>query len=325
MNNYTMGFRSPRPGKMGRDNGPMRLLWLALLAIVPAVEAQVTVSSSTITLPTWLEGPANPNPPFDQLNPAWAPSFYPYTWRTSFTDKKVDHAWRVHYLENEYLKCSFLPDLGGRLYTCFDKIGGRDMFYANTSVRKAWVGLRGAWVALGIEFNFPTGHSWVNVSPVDSAVRQNPDGSATVVVSSVDRVTGMQWRVDSTLRPGVDVLEQKITLYNPTSVRHSYFWWSTAAVPLEDESTTFVMPATLSGTHGFTEVDTWPVNSAGVNLSVVGNHKGQTTAFAYGSREPFLAIYQPKSRSGTIHYAEVSDLPGKKIWSWGPDPENGNS
>jgi tetratricopeptide (TPR) repeat protein len=304
---------------------PIRILWLAVLAGFSAVEAEVVVSSDTMAMPTWLEGPANPNPPFDQLNPSWAPSFYPYTWRTSFTEKKLDHSWRVHYLENEYLKCIFLPDLGGRLYTCLDKINGRDMFYANPSVKKAYIGLRGAGAALGIEFNFPVGHSWVTVSPVDSAVRQNPDGSATVVISSVDRVTGMQWRVDSTLRPRIDLLEQKVTLYNPSSVRHSYYWWSTAAVPVDDDSTTFIMPAALSATHDFTEVDTWPVNSAGVNVSVVGNHKAQTAVFAHGSQEPFLAIYQPKSRSGTIHYADVADVSGKKIWSWGHDPNNGNA
>ena len=57
------------------------------------------------------------------------------------------------------------------------------MFYANPSAKKAFVGLRGAWAALGVEYNFPSGHSWVTVSPVDSAIRQNPDGSATVVIS----------------------------------------------------------------------------------------------------------------------------------------------
>ena len=35
---------------------------------------------------------------------------YPYTLRNNLTSRRVDHAWRAIYLENEYLKCSVLPD-----------------------------------------------------------------------------------------------------------------------------------------------------------------------------------------------------------------------
>jgi hypothetical protein len=90
-------------------------------------------------------------------------------------------------LENEYLFCRVLPDLGGHLYSCRDKINNTEMFYANPVIRKSWVGLRGAWVALGIEFNFPVGHSLVSVSPVSYRTQQHPDGSAGVWVADIDR------------------------------------------------------------------------------------------------------------------------------------------
>ena len=32
-----------------------------------------------------------------------------------------------------------------------------------------------------------------------------------------------------------------------------------------------------------------------------------------------------ESRSGTIHYADTADEPGKKIWSWGHSPNDGNA
>jgi len=52
---------------------------------------------------------------------------------------------RAIYLENEYLKCSVLPDIGGHLYTCLDKISGKSMFYANPSIKKGSHRYRGAW------------------------------------------------------------------------------------------------------------------------------------------------------------------------------------
>ena len=42
---------------------------------------------------------------------------YPYTLRDNLTDRRTDHAWRAVFLENEYLKCSVLPDIGGHIYT----------------------------------------------------------------------------------------------------------------------------------------------------------------------------------------------------------------
>ena len=121
--------------------------------------------------------------------------------RTSPTGARSTR-WRTLNLENEHLKVVVLPDLGGHLYSCVDKSNGADMFYANGSIKKARVAYRGAWTALGIEFNFPVSHNWVTVSPVDYALQRNPDGSASVWVGNQDRVYGMQWRVALTLRPG---------------------------------------------------------------------------------------------------------------------------
>ena len=92
---------------------------------------------------------------------------YPYTARTNLTDRRANRAWRTLELENEYLKLVVLPDLGGRIYSCVDKATGAEMFYANPSIKYADVAYRGAWVALGVEFNFPVSHNWATVSPVD--------------------------------------------------------------------------------------------------------------------------------------------------------------
>lgn len=102
------------------------------------------------------------------------------------------HAWRAVYLENEYLKCTVLPDLGGHIYTCVDKINGKPMFYANPSFKKALIGYRGAWSAFGVEFNFPVSHNWVSLSPVDWSYGKGTDGSASVTVGNLDRVYGME-------------------------------------------------------------------------------------------------------------------------------------
>src|SRR5215469_16910839 len=82
------------------------------------VGAQVKAWQGSITLPTYEEGEPDSNPPFDvysttQFN-------YPYTLRKNLTGQKAEHVWRAVFLENEYLKCSVLPEIGGHVYTCID-------------------------------------------------------------------------------------------------------------------------------------------------------------------------------------------------------------
>src|SRR3954453_10898865 len=104
--------------------------------------AQVRAWQGTLTLPTYEEGLPDPNPPFDQFT---TNRFnYPYPLRNNLKSRRVDHAWRAVFLENEYLKCSVLPDIGGHLYTCWDKISCKPMFYANPSIKKAAIAYRGA-------------------------------------------------------------------------------------------------------------------------------------------------------------------------------------
>jgi len=290
---------------------------LAVLAFPLA--AQVRVWEGTLTLPTYQEGLPDVNPPFDLF--ATTRFNYPYTIRDKLTGQKVEQKWRALFLENEYLKCSVLPDIGGHLYSCTDKVNGAEMFYANPTIKKALIGYRGAWAAFGIEFNFPVSHNWVSMSPVDFATVQHPDGSASVWVANIDRAYGMQWRVELKLRPASNLLEQAVRLYNRSDVRHRFYWWNNAAVEVWDD-TRVLYPMRFSASHGFTYVDTWPVNHAGLDLSVVANQTGGTVSeFIHASREPFMGLYHPRTRAGLVHYAEWRELPAKKIWTWGSDAE----
>ena len=281
--------------------------------------AQVRVWQGTFTLPTYEEGAPDPNPAFDQY--ANGRFNYPYTLRNSLSDRRTDHAWRAVFLENEYLKCWVLPDLGGRLHTCTDKISGQPMFYANPSIKKAAISYRGAWAAFGIEFNFPVSHNWVSLSPIDFAFRTNNDGSASVVVGNVDRVYGMQWSVELVLRPHSTVLEQRVSLNNRSDVRHRFYWWNNAGVQVWDDSR-IQYPMRFTASHGFREVAPWPVQADGTDLSVVRNQtKGPVSLFVHASREPFMGVWHTHTDTGTAHYADYAELPAKKIWSWGSDAD----
>ncbi|HUE20818.1 MAG TPA: DUF5107 domain-containing protein [Bryobacteraceae bacterium] len=297
----------------------MRTYFVLLTLTVPLAHAQVRVWQATLTLPTYEEGAPDPNPPFDAFSTSRFS--YPYTLRENLTNHPVPHAWRAVYLENEYLTCSVLPDIGGHVYTCLDKIAGQPMFYANPSIKKANIGYRGAWAAFGIEFNFPVSHNWVSMSPVQFSFANHPDGSASVWVGNIDRVYGMEWLVELRLRPGSTVLEERVALNNRSDVRHRFYWWNNAGIEVKDDSRIYY-PMRFTASHGFTDVDTWPVDSTGKDLSLIRNQTdGPVSRFVHGSREPFMGVWRPDTNSGTVHFADYAELPAKKIWSWGVDAD----
>ncbi|MGB7436240.1 MAG: DUF5107 domain-containing protein [Candidatus Acidiferrum sp.] len=280
----------------------------------------VRVWQDTIELPTYEEGLPDENPPFDQFVTNGRYN-YPYTIRENLTNRVAPRRWRTLNLENEYLKCVILPDLGGHVYRCIDKRNGADLFYANPSLKFARIAYRGVWAAYGIEFNFPVSHNWMTASPVDFSTTTAPDGSASVWIRNIDRVYGMEWCVELTLHPGQALLEQKTTLYNPAAERHRFYWWTNAGVQVWDDSRLYY-PQQFSVFHGYTDLDTWPVDRNGVDLSLVGNHKfGAVSRFSFASNEPYMGVYHPKTNAGVVHYSTRNDLAAKKVFSWGSDPE----
>jgi len=291
---------------------------MSALAAFAAPAAPASARLEVLALPTYLENAPDPNPQFDQLR-AGLRLFYPYPFRDRLSAQKATVPWRAVVLENVHLRCTVLPDLGGHIYSCVDKLSGQSLFYANRSIKKALVGYRGAWSAFGVEFNFPVSHNPMSMAPVDFAFGERADGSASVTVGNIDRVSGMQWFVELVLRPGRAVLEQQVTLVNRSSVRHRYYWWTNAAVEVWDDSR-IQYPMRFTEGHGLSDIDTWPVNSAGVDLSLIANQQhGSVSRFVHGSREAFCGVYHPRTDTGVVHYAAYAELPGKKIWSWGCD------
>ncbi len=285
---------------------------LGIVLVQPSYAAQVRVRQGTIGIPTYLLGPPDPNPPFPLVN---SHNIYPYTALDDLTAARKTLNYQAIYLENEYLKATILPGLDGRVYSLYDKVAKREVFYRNNVIKYGLVGLRGAWISGGIEFNFPNGHTTDTVSPVDRCIRQNPDGSATVTVGDVDQVSNMYWQVALTLRPGVARLEQRVTLLNSTSLPELYWWWANASVPATPDMQ-FIYPMREANPHSHTEIWTFP-DWKGVDYSWYKNVRHATSLFGVDVHRDFFGAYYHKADDGVIHVADYHQVYGKKTWTWG--------
>ncbi len=287
----------------------------ALAQEPPRPDARVW--EAPLMLPTYELGPPDPNPPlFDRARTRGRPS-YPYPLLDSLTNKRVDKTYRAVFLENEYLRVTVLPELGGKLYAIYDKTAGRDTLYTNHVVKYAMVGIRGAWTSGGIEWNFPDGHTLTTVSPVDYVTRMEEDGSAVVVVGDTERAQRMQWAVAIRLRPGRKVVETEVTLNNRRETPGRYWFWATAAAKATDDMR-FIYPMREAYPHAFWPVFSFPKHN-GVDLSAYREVTNYLSLFARDSRRDFFGIYYEKSDWGIAHVANRHELPGKKTWTWGTD------
>ena len=95
------------------------------------------------------------------------------------------------------------------------------------------------------------------------------------------------------LRPKSTVLEQRVTLSNRSDVRHRFYWWNNAGVQVWDDSK-IEYPMRFTASHGFTEVEPWPVDSSGRDLSIIHNQtSGPVSLFVHGSREAVHGRVEP--------------------------------
>jgi len=287
--------------------------WLFALLALPLAAEPARVWQQPLIIPTYELGPPDPLPAFAHARRARP--VYPYAMLDALTNRRVEKTYQAVLLENEYLKVTVLPELGGHLYAIYDKTAGRDVLYTNHVVKYAMVGIRGAWISGGIEWNFPDGHTVTTVSPVDYVMRTEPDGAAVVVVGDTERIQRMQWAVAIRLRPGIKVVETEVRLNNRREVPGRYWFWATAAAPAADDLR-FVYPMREAYPHVFWPVFSFPIHR-GVDLGAYRSVPNALSLFARNSFRDFMGIYYERSDRGVVHVADYREVPGKKTWTWG--------
>lgn len=282
-----------------------------------------------VVIPTYEVGEPEKNPIFLEKRVYQGSSgrVYPYPVIESISDEKVDREYNAIYLENEYIKVMVLPELGGRIQMAYDKIRRRHFVYYNHVIKPALVGLAGPWISGGIEFNWPQHHRPSTYMPVDSLIRENGDGSVSVIVSENERMTHQKGMARFTLYPGKAYLEIEGTLYNPTDMPQTFLWWANPAVAVNDYYQS-VFPPDINAVfdHGKRAVSSFPIAtgtyykmdySAGVDISNYRNIKVPTSYMGVNSRFNFEGGYENDTEAGMLHVASHHVSPGKKQWTWG--------
>ncbi|MGI5459378.1 DUF5107 domain-containing protein [Streptomyces sp. CA-249302] len=137
-------------------------------------------------------------------------------------------------IENDRLKATVLPGLGGRVASLLHKPTGRELLYRNPVFQPANFALNGAWFSGGIEWNIgATGHTPLSCAPLHAARVPAPDGGEMLRLWEWDRLRDLPFQIDLWLPDGSDFLYVGVRVRNPQERPVPTYWWSNIAVPEE--------------------------------------------------------------------------------------------
>jgi tetratricopeptide (TPR) repeat protein len=308
------------------------LVCAALAACMfPAISwgAVVTVREAPLVVPTYPAAGPDPSPLFYEgrtYQGARGP-IYPYPIIDKLFAHRQDQTYRAVWLENEYIRICVLPDMGGRIFEAVDKTNGYNFFYRQHVIKPALIGMLGAWISGGVEWNIPHHHRASSFLPIPYRIEESADGSKTVWVGETELRQRMRWVMGLTLRPGKAYIEATLRLFNRTPVTNSFLYFANVAVHTNKDYQVIFPPSVEWATqHSKVEFSSWPVSHQtyggvdfrkGVDVSWYKNHPSPTSMFAFECKEDFLAGYDHGKQAGTLHVAERGIMPGKKFFTWG--------
>lgn len=287
------------------------------------------VYEKIMTIPTYGVGIEEKNPMFFEKRVYQGSSgrVYPYPVIEKIYDEKQDKEYNAVILENDWLYVIVLPEIGGRIYTAYDKTNGYDFVYHNKVIKPALVGLLGPWISGGIEFNWPQHHRPTTFKSVNYQIKNYFDGSASVIVGESEAMFGLKHTTEIKLYADKSYIEIKTDVYNRGNTPETFLWWANPAFRVNDDTAT-IMPLDVTAVmdHGKRAVSTFPIAhgeyykmdySSGVDISRYKNIPVPTSFMAYKSDFDFVGGYDYGRKAGLLHVADHHVAPGKKQWTWG--------
>lgn len=300
---------------------PVLIVQVLLILSTGTALAQtpVTVKEIDEHIPTYLSGAPEPNPMFffGRGTQGAEQRIYPYPLYDNLTNKKGDKTYRLVYLENEYVKVGISPELGGRIFSAVDKTNNYDFIYRQHVIKPALIGLTGAWISGGLEWNIPHHHRASTFSQVQYRIENRPDGSKTVWVGELEIRHRMRWTVGYTLRPGSSIVDCNIRISNRTPFENTMLCFANIAVSINENYQVIFPPHTQWSTgHSKRDFNPWPLVN-GIDMSWYKNNKSSNSWFAVNYEDDFVAGYDHGKNAGIVNIANHHVVAGKKFFTWG--------
>ncbi|MGW4031475.1 DUF5107 domain-containing protein [Streptomyces sp. NPDC004838] len=222
-------------------------------------------------------------------------------------------------IENDRLRATVLPGLGGRILSLHHKTTDRELLYRNPVFQPADFALNGAWYSGGIEWNIgATGHTALSCAPLHAATVTAPDGGEMLRLWEWERLRDLPFQVDLWLPEDSDFLHVGVRIRNPHERPAPVYWWSNIAVG-EHATTRVLAPADEAWHFGYERT---------LRRVPVPEYRGEDRTYPLGSEYPADYFYEVPAASrkwiasldesgrGLVQ-TSTDVLSGRKLFVWG--------
>ncbi len=230
-------------------------------------------------------------------------AIYPYS-RLNFeaVGGPAPRAVKVWVLENECVRVSVMPSLGGRIYSWEDLRSGRRLTYANPVWKPTHWGYRGWWLATGgVEWAFPVEEHGLNEARPWQSEWVAGEGRRGIRVWDTESQTGVTVEVTMWLAAGRCDLTVQPRIVNGTGKAQSFQFWSNMMLDLSGHGPTsalhFWMPTAEVILHS-TGDESLPGPGTRVSWPVIGERDFSQ----YGNWQRYLGFFAAEARGAVGIY-----------------------
>jgi hypothetical protein len=238
-------------------------------------------------------------------------------------------------LENPYLRLTFLPELGGRLYSAVVKATGQEIFYHNPVVKPSRYGVlqpaeANWWLATGgMEWAYPVQeHGYRFGVPWQASVSQTDRGATITLADAPGGPASLTVQVTLPADAATFSVAPRFTNSGPEPLPAQV--WLNAALTLAPGSmspdTQFVLPTKVITIHSRGEAGwnlpgsatpaSWPqVN--GANLSHYRQWANYLGFFAANAQTPFMGAFNEKTKLGVVRLVDPGTPGAGKLFAFG--------
>jgi hypothetical protein len=280
---------------------------MAMFSIAALAQGSLACTEKDDYLLTHVLTPTGPVPTAYDPN-----GVYPYVSYAETSNRPVIKSYHFIVLENDNVKATICPGLGGKVYSLIHKPSGKEVLYVPGIIRYTRILPRFYFVAGGIEVSFPISHSPSQNELVNYKIDRTAE---RIYVTCGERELrfGMQWSVEYSLGKNDVFLTQRTVYYNPGTNAYPWMSWSNAALPAND-STIYSFPKGQVLSHA-SKIDTIDWYTMGPKIEK--DIKEMTGYFWKTKDVNAFGAFTPSLGSGLYHIANDTIAPGIKLWSYG--------
>ena len=318
---------------------------IALGGAFAAIGGEVSFKEDTTVLPTYAPGGYDKTPLFytGRVYQGAQGRVYPYPMQDVLHDEKFDETYKYLTLENDWLQMGLLPEHGGHLLNFTDKATGFETFYRQHVIKPALIGMLGAWISGGVEWNFPHHHRATTAMPIDWRAVENADGSKTIWIGETELRRRLKWTIGLSLLPDRAVLKAENVFMNRQPWIESMIYWANVSVHCGDDYQILFPPSMHLGfDHHKNYWTSFPIGPRKEEVELLPSQRSKyaddisgtmdlswwknftiesRSIFGMDPDNSFMAGYDHKKQCGTAHVSNRHITVGKKFFLWGNFPE----